>query len=497
MHDHANAATPRSALGAAGRRVRAWSAALVAASLASHALGAEPCAPRWAALGEEATPRINGSVYALAVYDEGDGPSLFVGGDFTIPGVPGASHIARWDGASWSAVLGPGGGALNAPVRALAVYDEGAGPSLFAGGDFGLADGLTAFAIARWDGGKWTTLTDADGDIGVTGVVLALRVFDDRSGAGPALYVAGLLSSAGGRPAGNIARWNGASWTTLAGPMGEGVNSTARAMVEYDDGSRPVLYVGGNFSQAGGRPISHLARWDGVDWSPVVGPGGAGLNNVVNALAVFDPGDGASLYAAGAFVLADSHVVNRIARWKDADWAPLAGPTVAGVVGGVVFALDVFDDRSGAGPALYAGGNFAGAGGRTVNRVARWDGADWSPLEGPSGVGVSQAASGSPTVRAFAQFDHPGASGLYAGGGFLNAGGLAAHNVARWSGGPANPDCPGDVNADGVVDMADLEALLVAFGQPGIGLPADLNCDGSVGFDDLAVVLGAFGAACP
>lgn len=57
--------------------------------------------------------------------------------------------------------------------------------------------------------------------------------------------------------------------------------------------------------------------------------------------------------------------------------------------------------------------------------------------------------------------------------------------------------CAGDANGDGVVDFADLNAVLGAFGQ---ALPAacgaDVNGDGTVGFPDLNAVLSGFGAHC-
>lgn len=57
-------------------------------------------------------------------------------------------------------------------------------------------------------------------------------------------------------------------------------------------------------------------------------------------------------------------------------------------------------------------------------------------------------------------------------------------------------DCPGDVTGDQIVDFADLNALLVSFGQSGPNLPADLDGDGTVGFSDLNAVLVAFGTNC-
>ncbi len=56
--------------------------------------------------------------------------------------------------------------------------------------------------------------------------------------------------------------------------------------------------------------------------------------------------------------------------------------------------------------------------------------------------------------------------------------------------------CPGDTNGDNIVNFADLNAVLAAFGQTGAGLAADLNDDGVVNFTDLNEVLANFGATC-
>ena len=56
---------------------------------------------------------------------------------------------------------------------------------------------------------------------------------------------------------------------------------------------------------------------------------------------------------------------------------------------------------------------------------------------------------------------------------------------------------PGDINADGTVNFADLNAVLGAFGQTGSPgfVNADANEDGAVNFADLNLVLGTFGAS--
>jgi hypothetical protein len=56
--------------------------------------------------------------------------------------------------------------------------------------------------------------------------------------------------------------------------------------------------------------------------------------------------------------------------------------------------------------------------------------------------------------------------------------------------------CPGDTNGDNIVNFADLNTVLGAFGQSGAGIPGDVNGDGTVNFSDLNEVLGAFGAEC-
>ena len=110
---------------------------------------------------------------------------MYVGGDFLTAGGIAAQRIARWDGTSWSAL-----GALNGPVSALSVFDDGLGPALYAGGDFTTAGGLAANRIARWDGGtSWSALGS-----GTDAPVAALSVFDD--GTRPALIAGGVFMSA-------------------------------------------------------------------------------------------------------------------------------------------------------------------------------------------------------------------------------------------------------------------------------------------------------------
>jgi hypothetical protein len=386
----------------------------------------------WSSLGSSA---LNDTAYSLAVFDDGGGPDLYIGGFFSLAGGAPANHIARWDGAAWS----PLSSGMNNYVLALAVFDDGGGPDLYAGGEFSTAGGVGTNSIARWNGSAWSAL----GSGAQFGGVNALVVFDD--GGGPDLYAGGDFTAAGGVGASRIARWSGASWSAL----GSGMNDTVNALAVYDDGSGPALYAGGRFTMAGGGGANYIARWNGANWSAL----GSGMDNWVRALAVFDDGDSPALYAAGDFTTAGGGGASRIARWNGASWSPLgSGLDFTG------HALAVFDD--GGGPDLYAGGFFFTAGGGSANNIARWDGSSWSTL----GSGMNHA------VNALTVFDQGGEVTLYAAGTFMTAGGHASAHIAKWD---CTPDCNGNEVPDSV-DMANCPPAA----------PACADCNGNNALDE-------------
>ena len=415
----------------------------------------------WAALGGG----LDNDVFAIAVFDDGSGPGLYCAGSFTTAGGVPARRVARWDGSAWSAL---GAGMSSGAVSTLAVLDpgDGSGPALHAGGFFTNAGGQSANYVARWDGRAWSPL-----DVGTSGWVRTLVVFDDGAGVGSSLFAGGFFLEAGGAVVNRIARWDGGAWSPLGSgfsarvhwlvvhddgggggpalyaggdftsagpvavntiarwtgdawePLGDGMNGTVLSMaVHYDGGGGgPALYAGGIFTTAGGRTVNHVARWDCRSWTPL----GDGMNDWVVTLAEFDDGSGAGpqLYAGGFFTTAGGVPASRIARWDGTSWSPL-GPGF----NGTVFSLCVFDD--GGGPALHAGGDFTTSGIAQVNRIARWDGATWSDLAGGMSNGITPGVYG---MHVF-DYDGDGVPSLFAGGGFLNAGGVPASRIARWDG---------------------------------------------------------------
>lgn len=376
----------------------------------------------WSALGQG----VNASMLSLEVFDDGrgDGPALYAGGSFTsASGVP-ASRVAKWNGSSWS----PLGGGVDNSVQALAAFDDssGAGPRLFVGGDLMSSDGIATSRISAWNGATWGVLGE-----GLDGLVRALVVHDDGSGSGPALFAGGSFKRANGVLLNGVAKWSGASWS----PLGTGMSDPVRALAVFDDGSGrgPVLVAGGEFTTADGDPANRIAQWDGASWTPLGTGMSGGLTPFVNALIVFDDGEGAgpALYAGGAFLFANGLPANRVAKWNGESWSAL-GSGVGGA-GTEVLAFAVHDADPDA-PILLVGGSFTSAGGSSANRIASWNGTGWSPLGG--GVGGT-----TPAVHAIALFDDDlgGGPAVFAAGSFTTAGGGAANRIAKWNGAVWSP----------------------------------------------------------
>jgi hypothetical protein len=376
------------------------------------------------------------TVYAIAVM----GTDVYVGGVFSEDGVYGSNKVKKWNGSSWTVLTNPD----NAMVFALAVV----GSDVYAGGSFSSIGGVPANSIARWNGATWNALGS-----GVIGDVSALAV------RGTDLYVGGAFVTAGGVSANHIAKWNGSTWTAL----GSGMNSDV-SCIAADEGA---VYAGGTFTTAGGGSANHVARWDGSNWS-ALGTGTGGTYSRVYALAII----GTNLYVGGEFTTAGGLATRGIACWDGTNWTSSLGAglqgaadweitSVRGIVvsGTSVFVSGSFSGVSGVvannvarwngsswsalsvppasegivgypqviacgGNTVYAAGMLTGAGGVLVNKVARWDGSNWSAL----GSGISGGTYSGVYALAIKGTD------LYVGGEFTHAGGLTANNIARWNG---------------------------------------------------------------
>ena len=329
---------------------------------------------------------MNGEVHALVV----SGTNLYAGGYFTSAGeVTNANYVAQWNGSSWSALgsgIGPVTPYASTLVDALAV----SGTNLYAGGNFSMAGGNAADGIALWNGSGWLPLGPG------LGYVYSLAV------SGTTLYAGGDFLYAGPILVNFIAQWNGSSWSTLDSGMSGPVSALAV--------SGANLYAGGSFTTAGAANAANVAEWNGRSWSAL----GSGVNAGVSALAV----SGTNLYVGGDFTTAGGVTnVNYVAQWNGTNWSPLSSG-----MGGVIPASFV-TSLVASGNTLYAGGEFATAGGSGANNIALWTGTNWSPLG--SGFGGSN-----PFINAVAV----SGSTLYVGGEFITGGANPANCIAQWNG---------------------------------------------------------------
>ncbi len=161
-------------------------------------------------------------VTALALHDG----KLYAAGDFgqNYHGGNNLNYIAVWNGTSWQAI----GGGMNGPVDALAFV----GDTLYAGGSFLQAGGVSAYHLAYWDGLSWH---EAFG--GTSGPVSSLLAMHDSMFVGGTFnYVGGPTSQTGLLASGSAMLRNGV-WSS----MGNGFRASTFAM--YHD----TLSAGGGY----------------------------------------------------------------------------------------------------------------------------------------------------------------------------------------------------------------------------------------------------------
>jgi hypothetical protein len=414
-------------------------------------------------------------IQALSSYDQRKKhphkSSLYIGGSFNRAGPTGARTVVHWQDGEWLPLAnGLSSYGQPAAARAFAVLEDDPSArghaSLFASGGFRTAGALFSPFIARWHGHYWSRIDatqfgyvaalavwDEDGpgpmsrkiyvgnwerlgridDDNVIPVVVAPIAIDllttfDMDGHGPRwpALIAGNNFVLANRPIQGVARWDGTQWSKL----GEGLEAlhdagpVVNALIECEnkrlyDGTR-ILYVGGDFVVRGLPDAKNLASWDGRSWKSIPSP----PDSYVEALAVFEDGNGPALYVGGYFQTAGDQLLRGLARWDGENWSG-----VPGWGSGYVRALMSFDD-DGKGPKraeLYVAGFL------TIDvfpdgaSLAKWNGTKWTA------IATTDLGSYKYAMTAFDDDpnDHVPPS-LFVGGTFWTAGGIPSHGIARW-----------------------------------------------------------------
>ena len=293
---------------------------------------------------------------------------------------------------------------VNSGVSALAIDSSN---NVYVGGAFTTAGGISASRIAKWTPGtnSWSALITG-GNNGTSNFVQVIAI---NSSTGE-VYVGGDFTTAGGVLVNNIAKWTPGTntWSTL----GAGTNNTVYAITI--DASNNDVYVGGVFTTAGGSAANRVAKWTpGTNtWSSLGINAANGTNNTVYDIAIVNS---ANIYVGGLFTTAGGNPANYIAKWSGSSWSALING-VANGTNNFVYDIAIVDSTN-----IYVGGNFTTAGAITANRIAKWNGTNtWSSL-------------GSGTDNTVETISIDSSNNIYVGGFFITAGGSAANRVAKWN----------------------------------------------------------------
>ena len=185
------------------------------------------------------------------------------------------------------------------------------------------------------------------------------------------------------------------NWVGLGG-LGSAIIGQVDALACDNSGN---LYVESTHST--GPDTSAIAEWNGYSWLYI-----ATNFSTIYALVCDSSGN---LYAGGKF---------GVVKFNGTNWTNLG----LSEVNALAF------DKSGN---LYAGGSLMSLGGNYTNTIVKWNGTSWSALGSEIGPFNNPNSHEYSAIYALA-CDNSG--NLYAGGAFLNAGGVSVPNIAKWNG---------------------------------------------------------------
>jgi RHS repeat-associated protein len=381
------------------------------------------------------------SVSAMAVF----GNNLYVAG-WSLGGInnlPSFNSAAKWDGTSWTSLDGTndGGSSYYSPQAHQFAFD---GTNLYLAGEYYSGQ---ARAIAKYDGANWSSI-DSNSLSGTSARAILIMGSD--------IYAGGDFSRAT-PPLNNVIHLNPTNWNWES--VGPTLNGPVYALAQLGG----HLYAGGTFTGAGSNTNANgIAELVGNTWtnlgSGVGGTTSQGVYGGVYALSAC----GSNLFVGGEFSYAGGNTnANGIAKWDGIKWTTIGNGLWGGDVDSNVFADFSSINSTNQFPAklrvssiiaqgntLYVGGEFRRALQGTnlvVNHIAKAVWAEssqswtWSDLD--QGL-VSTTTDDFVLAMALMPGSSPGQYDLFAGGSFNIAGstGTGSHDIAKWSVGRPLPN---------------------------------------------------------
>ena len=362
-----------------------------------------------------------------------NGSGVYAGGDFITAGGTTVNYAAYWNGSTWSKIAN----GLNSPVHSIKYYS----PFVFCGGTFTLANesnvsnsNIRTKFIAYTDNSSWYPLMETVLPYGIKTANISTEkiyavAYDSNLNR---IYVGGDFKNAGGIYANNIAMYDVGSniWYPFiqSSTQINGVDNIVRAL--YFDGS--YLYVGGDFTYAGGIQVNYIAKWTG-SWSILndLSTGGFGTDGPVYCITHYYQ----VVYIGGAFsAVGGSVTATNVASWDSNNslWGALSsGSSGNQGVNGRVYAI-LHSYGSFFGEAVIIGGSFdSAANGTSASNVVAWGNHygsyEYYPLYDQ--YQSNQGTNGPVYALARSTYDP---SILYVGGSFSAVGGQGTTNIASW-----------------------------------------------------------------
>lgn len=256
------------------------------------------------------------------------------------------------------------------------------------------SNGVRAIAVSPYDGAiyaggaftgsvsylaKYNPSTDSWQQIstGINGPVYALKFFKGK------LYIGGEFTSAGGVTANNIACMTSSGTFTA---VGGGFNGRVNCLYAAADSA--YLYAGGQFSGdfANTTTLLHVAKFDLTSWTTV----GTGVSPVVNCMTQYN----SALYAG------TENSASPVYKLNGSTWS-----AVSGISGGKVYAIANY------GGFLYAGGDFTSP----TQGASKYNGSTWATIITtlPFGTAIRSLENFGPYLFIGGTFTNIGIGGAY------------------------------------------------------------------------------------
>lgn len=316
--------------------------------------------------------------------------------------------IQHWDGTEWSIVSSPNAGSSSSSNFLNSVVAVSAN-DVWAGGYYYASGGVATTLLLHWNGSTWSVSASSQpGEIESLDAVSATNVW----------AVGHVYSSPAERTL--SLNWNGSTWAAAATPN---IGTAANSLYDVSATSAGTVYaVGSYYDSALAKTRSLAMRRNGSAWELVSGTTSTGDSETLFGVEVLSAGN---IWAVGTWDSQTTDDLTYIVHWNGSSWAQITSPNPS------TRTNELVDISAVSANDIWAVGNYTTVGNVVTKPFsAHWNGASWSTVEVPDGIGENTVLA---SVSALS------ASEAWSAGQFRNAGNDNSTYVARWNDPCASP----------------------------------------------------------